>query len=39
MSALSRGFEGIVEANALVAIDDEHDLSPYRNGWSFLGAR
>ncbi|WP_435643514.1 hypothetical protein ACR9VJ_20315 [Streptomyces sp. H49] len=43
MSALSREFEGIVEgiveANALVAIDDERDLSPYRNGWSFLGAR
>ncbi|MFK4144846.1 TraR/DksA family transcriptional regulator [Streptomyces sp. NPDC004065] len=25
ISALSREFEGIVEANALVAIDDEHD--------------
>ncbi|MFF1285749.1 TraR/DksA family transcriptional regulator [Streptomyces sp. NPDC058299] len=25
MSALSREFEGVVEANALVAIDDEHD--------------
>ncbi|WP_435799228.1 hypothetical protein [Streptomyces misionensis] len=35
MSALSREFEGIVEADALVAIDDEHDLSPYGNGWSF----
>ncbi|MEW2305463.1 TraR/DksA C4-type zinc finger protein [Streptomyces sp. NPDC006655] len=25
ISALSREYEGIVEANALVAIDDEHD--------------
>jgi RNA polymerase-binding transcription factor DksA len=25
ISALSREFEGIVEANALVAVDDEHD--------------
>ncbi|MEU6807932.1 TraR/DksA C4-type zinc finger protein [Streptomyces sp. NPDC046831] len=25
ISALSREFEGIVESNALVAIDDEHD--------------
>ncbi|MFI8233891.1 TraR/DksA family transcriptional regulator [Streptomyces sp. NPDC085900] len=25
ISALTREFEGIVEANALVAIDDEHD--------------
>ncbi|MFF0889892.1 TraR/DksA family transcriptional regulator [Streptomyces sp. NPDC003456] len=25
ISALNREFEGIVEANALVAIDDEHD--------------
>ncbi|MEU6773573.1 TraR/DksA C4-type zinc finger protein [Streptomyces sp. NPDC046759] len=25
ISALSREFEGIVEANAMVAIDDEHD--------------
>ncbi len=25
MAALSRDFEAIVEANALVAVDDEHD--------------
>ncbi|MGW2827287.1 TraR/DksA family transcriptional regulator [Streptomyces sp. NPDC001443] len=36
ISALSRAFEGIVEANALVAIDDEHD--PKGASTAFEGA-